>query len=48
MKAGSFLALSALTVIVLIAAVVTVFQQRSLTTIPGDRERAFVDLVCRL
>lgn len=48
MKPGSFLALTALTVIVLIAAVLGVVQQRSLTTIASDRDRAFEDLVANV
>ena len=48
MKPGSFLSLAALTVIVVIAAVVTVFQQRALTTIATDRERAFATLADRV
>ena len=41
MKPRSFLALAALTLIVVIAAVYAVLDQRSLTTIPSDREHAF-------
>ena len=48
MKPGSFLGLAALTVIAVIAAAVTVFQQRALTTFAGDRERAFATLADRL
>ncbi len=48
MKPGSFLGLAALTVIAVIAASVSVFQQRALTTFTTDRERAFAVLADRL
>ncbi len=48
MKPGSFLALATLTAVVVVAAVVTVLDRRSLTTVPTDRERAFPDLAGRI
>ncbi len=48
MKPGSFLSLAALTAIVVVAAVITVFEQRDLTTISTERESAFAILAERV
>ena len=44
MRRSSFLVLAAVTLVVVIAAIYTVLQQRALTTIATDRERAFETL----